>query len=177
MDKKSIRAKMIERRLALSKEEYQAKSKAIVATLLRSSFFDKTKPLGLYASMRQEVDTWVLIEQLLKAGVKLALPRVEGDDMEFYYIDDIKSLSPSRFGVMEPVARYKATDLCLLVTPLVAFNKNKERIGYGKGYYDRYIEKYHPQTIGIAFDLQKEAFEVEAHDQPLDYIITETKVY
>ena len=168
---------MIEKRLALSKEEYKTKSKAIVKTLLSSSFFDKTKPLGLYASMNQEVETWELISLLLEENIKIALPRVDGKKMEFYYIKSLDELTLGTFGVMEPNHHHIATDLNLLVTPLVAFNEDKGRIGYGKGYYDGYIERYHPLTIGLAFDLQKEKFEVEAHDQPLDYIITETNIY
>lgn len=177
MDKKTIRQAMIKQRLALNEEEYQLYSLKIIESFLTSSFFNKEKPLGIYMTIRHEVDTLHLIHTLLEKGKRIALPKVEQDGMHFYYIDSLDQLSLGTFGVMEPQSHRLAEDLSTLIVPLVAFNEKKERIGYGMGYYDRYIEKYHPQTIGIAFDFQKQEFVGETHDQPLDYIITEKRIY
>ena len=177
MDKKTIRQAMIKQRLALNEEEYQSYSLKIIESLLTSSFFNKEKPLGIYMTIRHEVDTLHLICSLLEMGIRVALPKVEQDGMHFYYIDSLDQLSLGAFGVMEPPSDDLAEDLSTLIVPLVAFNEKKERIGYGKGYYDRYIEQYHPQTIGIAFEFQKREFVGETHDQPLDYIITEKRIY
>ena len=177
MDKKIIRQAMIKQRLALNEEEYQSYSLKIIESLLASSFFNKEKPLGIYMTIRHEVDTLYLIRNLLEMGVRIALPKIEEDGMHFYYIDSLERLVLGTFGVMEPQGDHLAKDLSTLIVPLVAFNEKKERIGYGKGYYDRYIAQYHPQTIGIAFDFQKQEFVGETHDQPLDYIITEKRIY
>lgn len=177
MDKKIIRQAMIKQRLAVHEEEYQSYSLKIIESLLTSSFFNMEQPLGIYMPIRQEVDTLHLIHYLLVSGSRVALPKVEPDGMHFYYIDHLDQLVLGTFGVMEPQSNHLAENLSTLIVPLVAFNEKKERIGYGKGYYDRYIEKYHPRTIGIAFDFQKQEFAGETHDQPLDYIITEKRIY
>lgn len=177
LDKKRIRQTKVKQRLSLSLEEYQSYSSMIMETLLNSSFFDQEKPLGIYVPIKQEVNTLPLIQSFLEKGISIALPKVEKDEMVFYYIENLDQLATGTFGVMEPQSQCVADSLSTLIVPLVAFNEKKERIGYGKGYYDRYLEKHPLMSIGVAFDFQKESFEGEVYDQPLDYIISEKKVY
>lgn len=178
LDKKQIRKIAIQRRLALSKEEWQSKSAQITETFLHSSFFDINSTLGIYMPIKQEVNTLILLEYCFKQHKSLAIPKVLGNEMKFFYIESMDDVEIGAFHVLEPKITDKiADDIETLVVPLVAFSEDKNRIGYGKGYYDRYLKAHQLKTIGFAFENQKFEFTKENHDIPLDHIITEVKIY
>lgn len=99
--------------------------------------------------------------------------------MKFIKIDKNTKYIKSNFGVMEPLnySIYKQK-MDLIIVPLVAFDENCNRIGYGKGHYDRYLENKNTKSIGIAYEEQKcDHIPVEKHDKKIDQIITDKKVY
>ncbi len=177
MDKKEIRQTMIKRRMMLDEEEYQLNSLKIIEKFLTSSFFYNDAPLGIYVPIKKEVNTLPLIKSLLEKNISIALPKVGRDNMYFYEINCLEDLELGSFNIYEPKSICKKIYPNVLIVPLVAFNRHKERIGYGKGYYDRYISTYHPVTIGFAFECQCCDFIKENHDQALDYIISEKAIY
>lgn len=137
----------------------------------------------LYASFDNEVDTWRMIRAFLKSNIKVALPRVSGDELEFYYYNEGDELIKNSFGIYEPnkdMERAERSNDSVLVVPMVGFDDSGNRLGYGGGYYDRYIKKYrneHDIVVGIAFDIQSELpFEVDAFDERMDYIVTQSRV-
>ena len=133
-----------------------------------------------YGSFRDEVDTWRLIEQLIVGGKKVALPKVEENTLQFYEYTSPKDLVLGRFGIWEPKRTKVVEERGIILCPGLAFTKAGIRIGYGKGYYDRYFEKYksrHPLKIGLGFTCQLiDNIPTNSLDIAMDMIVTDTKV-
>lgn len=146
--------------------------------LFEHDYFKNAKTIGFYVSKQYEVETILAIEQALK-NKRIAVPKVEGEIMNFYRIKALSDLEEGSFGVFEPTTPYitRPNKMDLIVVPLVAFNRKKYRVGYGKGFYDKYLKDYKGHTIGLAYSFQetKEEFE-EEFDMPLDFIITEKEI-
>lgn len=107
----------------------------------------------VYASKEDEVDTIRLINYSLKNNKKVALPKCNENHMDFYYIDSINELKKGSFNILEPITKNMVDDFnnSICVVPGVVFDKNKNRIGYGKGYYDRFLYKYKGMKIGLCY--------------------------
>ena len=132
-----------------------------------------------YVSVRDEADTRMLLNFLLDSGKSTAVPRCrENGEMDFFAINDINSMALSPYGIPEP--EYNE-DLIIndfngavCIVPGLAFDKNGKRIGYGAGYYDRYLENKGIVTAGLCYsELLFDSVPSEAHDISVDYIITE----
>lgn len=129
----------------------------------------------VYKSLPYEVDTQALTEHCIdKFG--MYLPRVKGEDLEIIKVDRNTQFSQGKWGIFEPQGEpcYENIDIC--ITPLVAFDKELNRKGKGKGYYDRYFANNACLKIGLAYDLQERDFCVNEWDVPLDIVVTETRV-
>lgn len=177
--KADLRKKVLELRKHLTVEETAEWDKTIC---------EKIKALGLekqfgtvycYVSVRGETGTEALIRFYLDQGIKVAVPRVKGREMDFYYIDRYEDLEPGCFGIPEPNKSCKlaAEQDVPVIVPGVAFSGRFERTGYGAGYYDRFFEK-EPQheKIAICYDFQMtEAIAVDQYDILMDRIITPQK--
>ena len=134
----------------------------------------------IYVSFRDEVDTKELIEYLLSSGGKVAVPRCyDNGRMEFFVISSLENLRTSAYGILEPEddERFRVTDFenSLCIVPGLAFDSSGMRIGYGGGYYDRFLEKHENMiSVGFCYDLLIEkSVLTEKHDRKVDYIITE----
>ena len=108
---------------------------------------------------------------------RICVPTVDNSQtMHFVFLDDLEHLKKNKYGIYEPVSNLavEKTDIDLIIVPLVGFNDQNFRLGYGGGYYDRYLAQYSGKKIGIAFQLQRtEELIPETFDVPLDMIITE----
>ena len=139
------------------------------------------KKIGGYFPINYEIDCLGILKQLEKSGHKISLPITrKGNKMDFFKWSSKEPLSISKIGIPEPFSKKKIYPDILLV-PLVAFNKNKFRLGYGGGYYDRYIKKIKKikkiLTIGMAFSFQEVSkLPINEHDKKLDYIFTENYI-
>lgn len=146
--------------------------------LFEHEWFKNAKRIGFYVSKEYEVETVLAIEQALK-DKRISVPKVEGDLMNFYRIRSLADLTVGSFDVFEPVTPFitKRNKMDLIIVPVVAFNRDKYRIGYGKGFYDKYLKDYNGHTIGLAFSCAEvdEHFENQ-YDIPLDMIITEKEM-
>lgn len=179
MDKNELRKIARNKRNSLSSDEIFRLSNIITTKLYNHPWFIEAKTIGFYASLPKEVDTILLLEQALQKK-RIALPKVDGDEMKFYRIKALKDLKEGSFNVYEPTTPYltRPNKMDLIIVPMLSFNSNKYRIGYGKGYYDKYLKEYKGHTIGLCFDMLKseEDFE-DDYDVALDVIITDEKIY
>lgn len=119
-----------------------------------------------YADFNNEVKTLRFLANCLGDGKQVALPRVEGDQIHFYYIEALKDLKENSMGIKEPGPDAERADSvsALMIMPGIAFDKNRNRIGYGAGYYDRYLaENPFHKTIAVAFEFQ--IFDEVPHDE------------
>ena len=141
----------------------------------------KNKKIGAYFPINYEIDCLELLKQLEKSGHKISLPITsKGNKMDFFEWSAAQPLLISKIGIPEPISKRKVYPDILLV-PLLAFNKNKFRLGYGGGYYDRYIQKIKKikkiLTIGIAFSFQEiKKLPINRYDKKLDFIFTENYI-
>lgn len=123
---------------------------------------------------KAEVQTGMLLEECFKLGKKVALPKVDGDEMDFYPVESLTDVKPGYFGILEPVTTKKVeVNQGFMTVPGVAFTKEGYRMGYGKGFYDRYLERF-PKiyTCGLAYECQLvEHLPIEPHDKKLDELI------
>ncbi len=175
MNKNELRKLMINKRKnILNKEEL---STIIVNKLLELDIYEKAKVIALYHSLNDEVDTRLLINESLKNKIVL-LPRIIDDKMVFIMVNNNTIYDKSNLGVIEPIGKEYDKDIDLIIVPGVAFDNNLNRLGFGKGYYDRYLIDKNISKIGLAFSEQivDSVFHNEL-DIPMDMVITENKVY
>ena len=182
MERKSdIRKRIIKERKSLPLAMKVEMDRIIAGKVTEHPLFLEAKDIFCYLPIRGEVDTRLILETAWKAGKRVAVPKVLSDTkMEFFYIHSMSDLETGTFGVLEPTTDLLALpeNACVIV-PGSVFDKACNRIGYGGGYYDRYLAlhtKY--QTIGLAYDLQiTEKLPLEETDIPLRHILTEKHNY
>ena len=181
LGKKEIRAEVKKRRREADEETLHEKSLQILERFRQLSAYKDASLLLAYVDAKREVETRLLMRCAWDDGKTVAAPRVDGDGiMHFYYLRSLKDLEPGAFGIMEPRAdcRICEPEEGLLLMPGVAFDEQGHRVGYGGGYYDRYLEK-HPHLIHIALAFEFQIFpEVpsEKHDICPDLIVTENRI-
>lgn len=179
--KKELRKEALVKRNDLHPEDRAEKSKRITEYILKSEAYVNAKRVFSFVSMGSEVETRMVLEQAWKDGKIVAVPKTEkGRRMYFLQINSLSDLQEGRFGVMEPLGSQEneiiPAEGDLFLVPGALFDKKKNRIGYGGGYYDTYFEKYKGyRKIGLAFCLQVQTalIPVEKTDIPLDDIVTE----
>jgi 5-formyltetrahydrofolate cyclo-ligase len=165
---------MLERRNKLNSLEIAKKSKSIQEFVINSKEFRQAKVVGAYFAFGSEVTTELIIEQAKTLVKKIALPRVEEDKITFYELSSIKSLIRGRFGIMEPPPSVPISEIDILVVPGIAFDKTGNRLGYGKGYYDRLMSGKQTFSIGLAYSFQLlENLPYDRYDKRLDAIASE----
>lgn len=181
--KKEIRREVLAVREAMDETVWKESSRRIVQNLIRHALFAAAEHILCYASYQREVETAEFLEYCLSAGKYVYCPRVSGKDMEFYRIFSTEELETGFHGIPEPPARadllYRRTKnmrgRSLIVMPGAVFDRQRHRIGYGGGYYDRYLEKVPGiATAALAFSFQiQEAIPFDGHDICPQVIITE----
>ena len=177
MSKKIIRKKL------LNKRKKKFKSAGINFLLLKKTLnkFKNIKKIGAYYPINYEIDCFETLRKLEKNGYKISLPITKSKnkiDFHEWSFDD--KLNIGQMGIPEPCNRKKVYPDIILV-PMVAFDKHKYRLGYGGGYYDRYIDKISKLkkiiTIGMAFSFQEvNNLPINKYDKKLDFIITEKNI-
>ncbi len=180
MDKSELRKVMKRKRSGLSAERILMYSGCIAENLIQRQEYADASVLLAYVSFSSEVNTHFLIEKAWKDGKRVAVPKCMDDSkLEFQYIRSFDDLAPGKFGIPEPVTgesvEYNEDDKCLLLLPGVAYTNKGDRLGYGGGYYDRYLKKHDsiPNAM-LAYSLQQtETLPVDEMDVPADMIITE----
>lgn len=183
MDKGQIRKEMLKRRRSMSREAVMDKSLQISEKVLESPEYRAAKKIFVFISFDNEVDTGWIIRRALADGKKVAAPVVSGGRMHFRYFTLSDELESGQLGIKEPSmdfpkAYVKKKD-SLIIMPGTAFDRRRNRIGFGKGFYDRWLaERKGVKTIALAFDAQiyDGVIPADEHDIKPERIYTETEV-
>ncbi|MBI2101907.1 5-formyltetrahydrofolate cyclo-ligase [Candidatus Woesearchaeota archaeon] len=177
--KAQLKKSIVEKRNSLSTGDILQKSSQICKNLFNLEQYKKSKVVMFFVSFDNEVDTHEIIKDALK-NKTVAVPKVVQREIEPSVIIDFYNLAPAKFGILEPVGlmkiAYKNIDIVLV--PGIAFDREGHRIGYGFGYYDKFLKKVPKAVkIGLCFDFQVvDKVPREEHDVPVDLIVTESKV-
>lgn len=173
--KECIRREIRQMRKDLLPEEKGRMDRQIREHFLCLPQLGQTDSIYLYASFGTEIDTWGLLEALWKKGIRTALPRVEGKELCFCFVDNHKELQTGMLGILEP-----KEDCCLakdsralVITPGLAFSVDGKRIGYGGGYYDHFFQREtEHMRIALAYPFQlREDIPAEPWDQKVQRIV------
>ena len=179
MDKKKIREKYKAIRKNIPNKE--EKSDAIFNALINDPLFTEAQVIAFYNSTKDEVDTHKLIEYARSQGKTVLLPRTISYDLIFFAINENTRYITSDFGITEPANGmvYSPEKIDLVIVPGIAFDKEGNRIGYGGGYYDRYLEWSKLPSIAICFQEQilDETIPAEEYDMKVDIIQTDKERY
>lgn len=185
--KARIRRGILALRDAIPAQERDGKSKEIMDRVMETPWYKEADIVLAYISYRSEVDTESLIQNAFSQGKKVYCPKVEGQDMNFYEILSTQELEEGYRGIREPQGKSGRRfqegrahgKKSLMILPGSAFDEERNRMGYGKGYYDRYLEKCREErleikTIGVCFSCQLvKEIPVDSHDKKADMVITE----
>ncbi|WP_057911735.1 5-formyltetrahydrofolate cyclo-ligase [Peribacillus muralis] len=180
--KKKLRQQIKDRLMKLTKEEHEEHSNKIAENLFSLEEWQKAKTIGITISIHPEVSTLRIIEQAWREGKKVAVPKCDPHQksMEFKKISSFDELESVYHGLLEPVANTaKATkdELDVLIVPGLAFTIEGFRLGFGGGYYDRFLPGYKGATLALAYELQLvEELPIDVHDIAVGKLITPTKI-
>lgn len=159
------------------------KDNLICERFLSSDLYKNADLILCYASLDDEVSTDKIIVSALRDGKKLALPLCTDrqGNMAFYLINSLSDISKGAFGIREPNAklceRVEDFDNSVCIVPALSFDKNGYRLGYGKGYYDRFLKNYGFISIGLCYnELMSESLPKDEYDEAVDYIACDDKV-
>jgi len=181
--KREIRARIIARREALSEALRRDWSAAITSRLLALEGYRRARVVAAYASFRAEFDTSAFLADVLAAGKRLALPRVAANRelLEYCFVTDpVRDLAPRTWGIPEPGAHCEqmadGSAVDFVLAPGLAFNRRGDRLGYGRGYFDRFIASLpgRPLVVAGAYSTQLVGkLPVEPHDRRVQVLVTE----
>lgn len=175
--KAALRKKTLEMRDSLTKENYAAKSRAIMEALFARPRFQEAKVVAFYVPKGSEVDAKIMIEGALRQGKEVIVP-VTSHKITFYKFHSFDDLKTGKYGILEPKSHEKPSKPPdVVVIPGACFGLCMHRVGYGKGYYDDYLGKSFSYRIGLCFDFQVvEKLPTHDNDQRMDEIITEKRI-
>ena len=178
--KKDIRTSSLQKRNQLTEKEWSEKTSIICKKVLNHPFFLESNTIYCYVDYRNEVGTRKIIEEAWKRGKKVAVPKIFGEQMLFGYLANWDELAKGYKGILEPnVFALAKEETPLVIMPGAAFDSRRNRIGYGKGYYDQFLDKHSKcNTLGLAFECQiVEHIPAEPFDICPQVLITEEEIY
>lgn len=151
------------------------KSLEIKKRIMNLTIYKNSISIALYYSMRSEVDTKELINDSLSLGKKVYLPKIiNNKKMKFLLVDKNTKYEKNNFGVMEPIDGIESNQFDLMIIPGLSFDKDNNRLGYGRGYYDNYLSNIDTYKIGICFDEQLiEHLPNDKNDIKMNLVITD----
>ena len=175
MDKKELRRSIRERKRAMTEVEIVSRSEKLGVLFAQSEAYKAAKTIYGYLPYNQEVRTVPMLEQALRDGKRVAVPKVYGDEMKFLYLDDLTKVSKGYAGIPEPIADEPVADdkTALVLMPGLAFDPQGHRIGYGGGFYDKFLaaDPDHP-TLALCYEFQMlPKLDTEEHDIPVDTVL------
>lgn len=184
MDKKNLREKIISKRDYMVSDEKTKKDDSIKHSLMNMKDYCKCKKIFIYIGFGSEINTLKFITEFLKEGKEVYVPKVYKDTKEIKAIEisSLEGLYPSSYGILEPINDNEIEnkeDIDLVVVPGVAFDRDGGRVGYGGGYYDKYLATLNKDVpkIALAYDFQVvNEVPTEGHDINIDCIITDKEV-
>ncbi len=175
MDKKTLRAQISRQKQAMTPAQIDAASQRLKALLVACPAYQQANTIYGYLSYNQEVRTIPILEQALRDGKQVAVPKVYGKTMRFLLLKDLSLVAPGYAGIPEPIADGPVAQdpNALVLMPGLAFDRAGHRIGYGGGFYDRFLaeEPNHP-TLALCYGFQLlDHVDTEDFDIPVDYVL------
>lgn len=175
MDKKELRRSIRERKRAMTEEEIVSRSEKLAELFYASDAYKNARTIYGYLPYNQEVRTVPMLEQALRDGKRVAVPKCYGDEMKFIFMEDLSKVEKGYANIPEPIADDPVADdtTALVLMPGLAFDPQGHRCGYGGGFYDKFLaaEPEHP-TLALCYEFQMlPHLETEEHDIPVDYVL------
>ena len=175
MNKKELRKSIRDKKRAMTEAQIQEKSEALTRLFLQSEEYRNARSIYGYLPYNQEVRTVPLLTQALREGKRVAVPKCYGEEMRFIWMEDLSQVEKGYAGIPEPVADGPVADdeTALVLMPGMAFDQEGHRIGYGGGFYDKFLarEGNHP-TLALCYDFQVVShLETEEFDIPVDKVL------
>lgn len=175
MDKQLLRQRIRAQKKALTPEQIRRASGALTAQFLAHPLYRQAHTIYGYLSYNQEVRTDALLRQAQADGKRVAVPKVEGDHLVFYWLDDLDRVREGYRGIPEPYGTEPAADdpTALVLMPGLAFDPSGHRMGYGGGFYDKFLAAEPHPTLALCYDFQLlPHLETEQHDIPVDAVLS-----
>ncbi len=174
MDKESIRKSLLSKRNSISEQEVMERSEKIRYKIKNYSPFKESARVMMYFEIGSEAK----VSPLLKNNKEFYLPRIVDKTIIAVKFNGFDNLKTNDFGIKEPDGKEDGKNIDLCLVPGIGFDKTGNRIGYGKGYYDKFLRKFKGLKIGVCYDFQLvENIPSKSHDIKMDVIITEKDVY
>lgn len=175
VNKKELRARVREQKRAMTSDEIEEKSRLLGEKFRQCQAYQDAKTIYGYLPYNQEVRTVPILRQALLDGKQVAVPKVFGDEMKFILLPDLDRVSKGYAGIPEPIddGPEAADPLALVLMPGLVFDPQGHRIGYGGGFYDKFLsrEPDHP-TVALCYDFQvMDHLETEEFDIPVDLVL------
>lgn len=175
MDKQALRRHIREQKRAMTEKQIESASQRLGELFAESRLYQNAKTIYGYLPYNQEVRTVPMLQRAIREGKRVAVPKVYGEEMKFIYLDDLTRVSKGYAGIPEPVADGPVADdpTALVLMPGLAFDPEGHRIGYGGGFYDKFLasEPSHP-TLALCYDFQMlEHLDTEEFDIPVDCVL------
>ena len=175
VDKDMLRAEIRRRKRAMSETEILSASWQLTQMLIATPQYQNADTVYLYLPYNQEIRTVPILEYALAEGKRVAVPKVYGKEMKFIYISGMADVAPGLWGIPEPVLDGPVAENphALVIVPGLAFDREGNRIGYGGGYYDKFLsrEREHP-TVALCYGFQVvESIGKEEWDVPVDLVL------
>ena len=194
MDKSVLRKEMKRLRRSISDNERRVQDEKILRNLTELGSFRNSYWFYIYVSYGTEADTKNIIKYLLEIksqkNIHIAVPKVMGDEMEFFEIDSLDELKEGCMGILEPdndrmtnIKAVRETEKIFMILPGLAFDTGHGRLGYGGGYYDKYLDRYGADRFlkaGICYDIQVQKHDMIAADDndiKVDIVVTDRAYY
>ena len=175
MNKQQLRQAIRQRKRAMTQEEIEDRSRSLCEKFLNSDNYRRCTCLYGYLPYNQEVRTWPILHQALADGKQVAVPKVYGEEMKFIFLTDLTQVAAGYAGIPEPVADEPVAHdpTALVLMPGLAFTKDGKRMGYGGGFYDKFLasEPNHP-TVALCYGFQMvDDLPTEDYDIPVDCVL------
>ncbi len=174
--KAELRKQVLQDMRAIPREQKQAMDQALTVRFLKHPFYNESKIIATYLSFPHEFQTQELIEQALKDGKKVLIPKTYPKGRMDFVVYDPQQLVKTSFGLLEPQGELEVADasqIDLIHVPGLAFTTEGYRIGYGGGYYDRYLKHFIGHTLSTVYPCQIRNFSPENHDIPVQEVLVD----
>jgi 5-formyltetrahydrofolate cyclo-ligase len=178
IEKARLRKQLLDARDAFSLDFIKIASSRIRDNLRKIDFYRKATSIGAYYSIGSEVQTHDLLQEFFNQGKEIALPRVDKNDLIFKKISSLADLELGNFSVMEPKEKCETIkNLDVILAPAIALTREGYRLGYGFGFYDKYLHGKKSKKIGLSYAKNVlRSFPHDDHDVKMDCIVTEDTI-
>ena len=173
--KAALRKHLLEKRDATSAELRDISSKRIHQNIKQISSYANSQNIACYFPIGSEIDTRDIMLDIVQQNKNLLLPRIVNDNLEFYIVENLEKLEKGSFEIMEPKdSCTKAEKINCVLIPTVGVSTSGVRLGYGKGYYDRFLTSTNAVKISLTYSKQiVKSIPSDSHDIKIDWIVTE----